>query len=139
VSPKIGYLNNTSRERGERDTLPDPDRFDRVKRLLHLFLAGNYSVRQLHKLANDRLLLRTRQTKRQGGKPLSLSHVYDLLTDPFYCGKFWWNNQDTGEKELQQGKHAPTITEDEFWQIQVLLEKRVSAQPRLTASPTLRS
>jgi len=127
---KIGYLNNTSRERGERDILPDPERFDKVKRLFHLFLTGNYSVRQLHKLAYDRLLLRTRRTKRQGGKPLSLSHIFNVLTDPFYCGKFLWNNQNTGEKELHQGKHPPMITEDEFRQIQVLLGKRSSPQPK---------
>jgi site-specific DNA recombinase len=127
---KIGYLNNTSRERGERDILPDPERFPKVRRLLHLFLTGKYSVRQLRELANERLLLRTRRTKRQGGKPLSLSHVYYILSDPFYCGKFWWNNQDTGEKELQQGKHPPMITEDEFWQIQALLGKRASPQSK---------
>jgi DNA invertase Pin-like site-specific DNA recombinase len=127
---KIGYLNNTSRERGERDILPDPERFDKVKRLLHLFLTGKYSVRQLHKLANERLLLRTRRTKRQGGKPVSLSNVYYMLSDPFYCGKFWWSNQETEEKELQQGRHPPMITEDEFWQIQALLGKRASPQSK---------
>jgi DNA invertase Pin-like site-specific DNA recombinase len=127
---KIGYLNNTSLERGERDILPDPERFDKVKRLLHRFLTGTYSVRQLRALANDRFLLRTRRTKRQGGKPLSLSHVYTILIDPFYCGKFLWKNQDTGEKELQQGKHIPMITEDEFWQIQALLGKRLPPQPK---------
>jgi DNA invertase Pin-like site-specific DNA recombinase len=127
---KIGYLNNTLRERGERDILPDPERFPKVRRLLHLFLTGNYSVRQLRALANDRLMLRTRRTKRQGGKPLSVSHVYSLLSDPFYSGKFWWNNQDTGEKELQQGKHPPMITEDEFWRIQALLGKRGPLQPK---------
>jgi site-specific DNA recombinase len=134
VAP-IGYLNNTARERGERDILPDPERFHKVKRLLHLFLTAQYSVRQLQKLANERLLLRTRRTKRQGGRPLSLSHMYNLLTDPFYCGKFWWNHQDTGEKEFQQGKHRPMITEDEFWRIQALLGKRTAPQPKTHRFP----
>ena len=127
---KIGYLNNTARERGERDILADPERFPKVKRLLHRFLTGNYSVRQIHKLANEQLLLRTRRTKRQGGKPLSLSGIYYLLSDPFYCGKFWWHNQETGEKELQQGKHPPMISEDEFWRIQALLGKKVAQQSK---------
>ena len=127
---KIGYLNNISRERGERDILPDPERFDKVKHLLQLFLTGNYSVRELQRVANERLLLRTRLTKRQGGKPLSLSHVYYLLSDPFYCGKFWWNNEHTEEKELHQGKHAPMITADEFWHIQALLGKGSRPQPK---------
>jgi hypothetical protein len=125
---KIGYLNDTSRDHGERGILPDSERFDKVKRLLELFLTGNYSVRKLHRLANERLLLRTRRTKRQGGRPLSLSSVYYLLSDPFYCGKFWWNNEHTEEKELHQGKHPPMITEDEFWQIQALLGKGSSPQ-----------
>jgi site-specific DNA recombinase len=125
---KIGYLNNTSREHGERDIQPDPERFDKVKRLLKLFLTGDYSVRKLHALASERLLLRTRRTKRQGGKPLSLSNVYYLLSDPFYCGKFWWNNEHTEEKELHQGSHPPMITEDEFWQIQALLGKGTNPQ-----------
>jgi site-specific DNA recombinase len=127
---KIGYLNNTARERGERDILPDRERFSKVRRLLHLFLTGKYSVRQLQSFANNRLLLRTRRTKRQGGKPLSLSHMYTVLTDPFYCGKFWWKNQETGERELQQGRHQPMIKEEEFWQIQALLGKTGPLRPK---------
>jgi DNA invertase Pin-like site-specific DNA recombinase len=127
---KIGYLNNMSRERGERDIMSDPERFNKVKRLLHMFLTGNYSVRQLRKAADERLLLRTRRTKRQGGKPLSVSHMYNLLSDPFYCEKFWWNNQETGERELHQGKHPPMITEDEFRRIQALLGKGLYPQPK---------
>jgi site-specific DNA recombinase len=126
---KIGYLNNTSRERGDRDIVADPERFDKVKRLLYLFLSGKYSVRQLQAVAHKWLLL-TRRTKRQGGKHLSVSHVHNLLSDPFYCGKFWWKNQDTGEKELQQGKHPPMITEEEFWKIQALLGRRSFPQSK---------
>ncbi len=127
---KIGYFNNTAREHGERDILPDPERFAKVRRMLYLFLTGDYSVRQLHALTNNRLLLRTRRTKRQGGKPLSLSHVYTLLIDPFYCGKFWWKNQETGERELYQGKHVPMISEEEFWRIQALLGKKDARRPK---------
>jgi site-specific DNA recombinase len=129
VAP-IGYLNGTANPRGERDLIPDPDRFDKVKRLLHLFLTGNYSVRELQKVAHQRLLITTRATKRKGGRPLSLSHVYRLLTDPFYRGKFWWKSQESGERELHEGRHVPMITEDEFWQIQALLGKRVRPQPK---------
>lgn len=125
---KIGYLNDLSREHGERGILPDPERFDKVQQLLRLFLTGNYSVRRLQQLANEQFLLRTRRTKRQGGKPLSLSHVYTILSDPFYCGKFWWNSQTTEERELHQGKHPPMINEDEFWQIQTLLGR--GSRPR---------
>lgn len=126
---KIGYLNDTSRARGDRSIIPDPERFESVQQLLRFFLTGNYSVRQLRRVANNELRLRTRLAKRQGGKPLALSHLYYLLSDPFYCGKFWWKNADTGEPELHQGKHPPMITEEEFWRIQALLGKGSLRKP----------
>jgi site-specific DNA recombinase len=129
VAP-VGYLNSKEKVRRERDLLPDPERFDKIKQLLRLFLTGNYSVHQLYKAAHNRLLLTTRVTKRQGGKPLSLSHIYRVLTDPFYCGKFQWKNQETSEDELHDGRHVPMITEDEFWQIQALLGKQARPQPK---------
>lgn len=132
---KIGYLNNLSRERGDRDIIPDPERFEKVKRLLHLFLTGTYSVRELHAFAKNRLLLRTRQTKRQGGKPLSLSNIYYVLSDPFYCGKFLWNGQDGQGKELHQGSHQPMISEEEFWRIQALLGRGSRPQPKKHTFP----
>src|SRR5436309_12397706 len=41
----LGYLNNLTKPRGERDLIPDPERFDLVRRILKLFLSGEYSVR----------------------------------------------------------------------------------------------
>lgn len=117
----IGYLNDVTKLRGERDLLPDPERFNKVKRLFKLFLTGQYSVRQLQRIAANHFLLRTHSRKREGGRPVHLSLIYRVLTSPFYYGKFLWSNPQTGEKELYQGKHEPMISEEEFWRIQVML------------------
>jgi site-specific DNA recombinase len=119
----LGYLNDKSKDPGERDILIDPDRFPVVRRIFDLYLTGNHSVNQIRDLANNKWRLRTRQTKREGGKPLSLSHVYRILTDPFYYGYFYWND------ELIQGKHQPLITIAEYDRVQDLLGRKGKPRP----------
>jgi site-specific DNA recombinase len=116
----LGYLNDITKPQGERDLIADPARFDLVRRIFDTFLSGDYSVRQLRQ-ETIRWGLRTRQTKRQGGKYLQLSHIYRILTQPFYYGYFWTMNSTTSERELVKGAHKPMITEEEFDIIQVKL------------------
>lgn len=122
VAP-LGYSNNKSKERGDRDILVDPERFPLVRKIFDLFLARTYSVSQICDIANYDWGLRTRQTKRMGGRPLSISHIYRILTDPFYYGYFYWN------QELVKGNHPPMITEKEYDTVQVLMGRK--GRPRL--------
>lgn len=126
----IGYLNNKARERGDRDIMIDPERFHLVRKLWDVFLTGHYSVRQLHKFAAHELRLRTLPTKKQGGKPLSLSHIYKILTEPFYYGSFWWKTENGQERELMKGIHAPMITEEAYRLAQAILGHRDKPQPK---------
>lgn len=120
----IGYLNDKTKERGERTIIIDQERFPLIHKLWHAFLTGNYSVRQIQMMAALELNMRTRATKKQGGKPMTLSHVYRTLIDPFYYGWYWWKDPETGEKELKKGSHAPMITEEEYRRAQMLLGRR---------------
>src|SRR5437667_6134677 len=90
-----GYLNTPWKEQGERDILPDPERFELIRRAWDLMLTGQYSVRQIQRLAAEEWGLRSRKTKRLGGRPYSISAWYRILTDPFYCGSFWWKQSET--------------------------------------------
>lgn len=126
----IGYLNNKSKERGDRDIVIDPERFHLVRKLWDLFLTGTYSVRQLHRHAKEELRLRTLPTKKQGGKPLSLSHIYNILTEPFYYGSYWWKNDTGQERELRKGIHKSMISEEEFRLAQAILGHRDKPQPK---------
>ena len=86
----LGYLNDKSKDPGNRDIIVDPERFSLVRQIFDLFLARAYSVSQICDIANNDWGLRTRKTRRMGGKPISISHVYRILTDPFYSGLFYW-------------------------------------------------
>ena len=59
--------------------------------------------------------LRTRKTKRRGGKPLSVSGIYRIFSNPFYAGYIVYHGQ------WYPGKHDPMITLEEFDRAQTLL------------------
>ncbi|MEN9561650.1 MAG: hypothetical protein RIQ56_923 [Candidatus Parcubacteria bacterium] len=131
VAP-LGYLNSKTAEKGENSILLDPDRFELVHRILRMFLEGSYSVRQIQK-ETEKWGLKTRLTKRQGGKYLTISHIYRILTEPFYAGSFWTTDHDTGERVLVKGAHMAMITVDEFDQIQIKLGRKGKPRPRSSA------
>ncbi|MEW6586963.1 MAG: recombinase family protein, partial [Nitrospirota bacterium] len=119
VAPQ-GYLNDRQTESGFRKVLPDPERLPFIRKMFELFREGT-TVMELYRMAKDQWGYRTRQKRRMGGRPLSLSMIYKILSNPFYCGKFeypeksgiWW-----------KGNHEPAITEELFNEAQVLLGRR---------------
>jgi len=111
--PPVGYLND--RETGT--ILPDPERFELVRRLWDLMLAGQHTRSELVRVA-ETIGLRTKKRRKVGGKPLSPSAVYGLLNNPFYAGQILWHGQ------LYPGKHKPMVTLEEFDRVQVALRRR---------------
>ena len=107
----IGYLN----DKATSTIVPDPERFPLIERMWHLMFTGNYSPKQVLQMASDGWGLRTRRHKRHGGKPLSLSGIYRVLSNPFYAGVFRW-----GGRSLR-GNHKPMISLDQFERVQELL------------------
>lgn len=106
----IGYI-NVGIEKGNKTIDKDPERFDLVRRMWEYYLTGQYSVRELREIVNEQWGLRTPQRRKLGGKKLSMSHLYRILNDPFYTGKFVWRDPETGEARLYEGKHPAIITE----------------------------
>ena len=125
----IGYLNNINLQKGERNIIIDPERHDLILRIFNMYLNEEYSVRKLQAEA-IKWGLKTRQARRQGGKPVCLAHIYRILTDPFYAGYFWFKNDDAGEKELIKGAHVPIITMDQYDLIQAKLGRKGKPRPR---------
>ncbi len=129
----VGYLNDISKPQGFRDYIEDPERLPLIKKLLQHMLTGNYSVLQLYELMRDDWGFRTRVTSRQGGKPISISGIYRILTEPYYYGYFWYKDPDTGERKLWKHDNTPIITEAEFDKIQVLLGRKGRPRPKTRA------
>ncbi len=125
----IGYLNDQSKDKGNRGWIQDPVRYPLVKKLLIEFLSGKYSVRELQIYADEKLRLKTKQRKRQGGKPIAISYMYKFLKDPIHAGFFF--KSSNGEKTRYECKDLePMISEDDYWKIQSLLGKK--GAPRTT-------
>ncbi len=107
----IGYYNDVTKKQGLRDILPDPARFELVRKMWDLLLTGQYSVQKIWQIAANDWGLR----QRNGGKPLSRSKIYEMFNNCFYAGKFKYQG------EVYQGIHQRMITEEEFDRAQRIL------------------
>ncbi len=116
VAP-AGYLNNKIKDKGERDIINDPDRFETIKECWKLMLTGYYTPRMTSDMINARGYLSI-QRKRLGGKPLSYSGMYAIFSNIFYAGLIEHNGK------LYQGNHEPMVTIEEFDRVQELLGRK---------------
>lgn len=107
-----GYLNDVV----TKTIVPDPERFEQVRQILELFLAGR-SVREILQVAEREWHFRVPRRGKIGGGPLTQSLVYRMLTNPFYCGLIVRN----GVPYL--GAHEPLVPKAKFDRIQEMLGK----------------
>ena len=112
----LGYLNDKTKNRGEREIIKDPERFHLVKKIWKLMASGRYQPSKILEIANNKWGLRTRQ-----GTPLSKSSLYSIFRNPFYTGLYEYPR---GSGNWYQGKHEPMITQEEFEKVQMILGRR---------------
>ncbi len=112
----IGYMNDKHAEKGYKTIHADPERFDIVRKMFDLMLAGAHTPPRILEIATKEWELRMPK-----GKPLSRSNVYLLFTREFYYGEFEY---PVGSGNWHKGVHKPMITREEFDRIQVLLGRR---------------
>lgn len=111
TKPPLGY--KTVGEKGHKIHKIDENKAVFIKQMFELYSTGNYSVSVLvEKMFNIGLRSRT------SGK-VGRSRMYDLLSDPFYCGKLRWKNK------IYQGKQEPIINEELYDIVQNRLNRRM--------------
>jgi site-specific DNA recombinase len=130
VAP-MGYLNDKTKLRGERDLFKDPERFPLVKQMWQMMLTGTYTPPHIVKIANEQWGFRTRRTKKQGGTPLSVSALYYIFHNPFYYG---WFEYPRASGKWYEGKHEPMVTKTEFDRVQAILGR--NGNPRASKHAT---
>ena len=118
--PPLGYLNNLI----EHTIISDPERFILIRKAWNLLLSGNYSVSQILNILNNEWGFRTVKKKRIGNKPLSLSGLYKIFTNPFYMGIVIHKGKE------YIGKHEKMITADEYDRAQIILGRKGKARPK---------
>lgn len=121
----LGYKN----DKETKTIVRDPEHFPTIQRLFNLALTGAYSVKQLYLLARDTWGYRTPKHKRMGGKPISISTLYKMFSNPFYVGRFSWNGV------LYLGKHEPMISMQEWEELQKLIGRPGTEKPQKHTFP----
>lgn len=129
---KPGYMNDKFADKGSKTIKSDPLRFPLIRKAWDLALFGAYSPPQILEKLNNEWGYRTPKHKRIGGKPMTRSMVYLVLTDPFYYGEFEY---PSGSGIWHKGKHVPMITKEEFTRVQQLLGRRSSPRPQTHEFP----
>ena len=117
-APPIGYLNDPA----TRTIVRDPDRFDRIRQIFDMTLSDAASTRQIWHIARFDWDFRTLRRGRMGDRPIALSYVHKILTNPFYAGVLMWNGK------AYPGAHEPVVSLEEFDRVQALLGR--SDKPR---------
>ncbi|KKP43041.1 MAG: recombinase [Parcubacteria group bacterium GW2011_GWA2_33_14] len=122
---KVGYMNDESGRKGDKKWKNDTDRQPLIKKVFEEFLTARYSVRKIKEYADKNVCLRTIQRNKEGGKPLNESAMYNLLTDPFYAGFFYRNDENEEKKRYEAHESLNRlITEGQYWQVQRILGKK---------------
>lgn len=118
----LGYVPNLTKQKGEKEVINDPERFEIVRKAIKSIASGKYTVPQAFKVATQDWKL----TNRDGGR-LSISTWYATLNNPFYYGEFEFPR---GSGNWYKGKHHAMITQTEFLRIQAHLKKKGTTRPQ---------
>src|SRR3989344_8365517 len=101
----IGYMNDKHADKGYKTIHVDRERFDIVRKMFDLMLAGAHTPPRILDIATKEWGLRMPK-----GKPLTRSNVYLLFTREFYYGEFEY---PVGSGNWHKGIHEPMITRQE--------------------------
>lgn len=105
----IGYLNKRL-DNGKSIIVIDEKRAMFVRRAFELYSQGNISYKDLAR----KLSLEGFTTKKD--KKVTKRSIEVMLQNPFYIGKFIWQN------EIYEGKHAPIISSDLYYKVSDLFD-----------------
>lgn len=96
----------------------DPQRYNDIKRMWTLLLAGSHTPSEIWKIAYTEMKFIMPKTPRTGGKLIGKSEVYRIFKNPFYAGYFEHNGV------LHKGNFEPMISWEDFQMVQQILGER---------------
>lgn len=120
--PPWGYLNaKESKKHGI--VIPDERAWPYVRRVWDMALSGSLTLSQIA-AATAEFPTDALGKKGFSGKPMSVSGIQQILTNPFYYGFFRWGGK------LNPGVHKKMVTKAEFDRVQRILRDRQANGPR---------
>ena len=110
----LGYINQSGY------ALKDPESFDEVKKAWDLMATGTKMLREIANILNEQKI-----TYRGKVHKIRINTVQRLFRNKFYMGIL------TSEKypEEVRGQHIPTVTEEQFYKVQAILDGRNRSTP----------
>lgn len=116
----LGYLNDRYTGRGMRKVFVDPDRAPLIKEMFEKVAAGG-SGRDIYSWLKNETNLRTRKDRL-----LTLSSIYRMLNNPYYCGTFEY---PVSSGIWYKGSYEPIISQELFKAVQLKLAIHPKTRP----------
>jgi len=110
TKPPLGY--KTIGEKGHKIHIPNEKTALFIRKAFDLYSTSNYS---LYKLAGA---MYNEGARSSLGNRITKSRWAELLSDPFYVGKFRWKG------EIHEGKQKPLISNELFLRVQEVLKSK---------------
>lgn len=104
VAP-TGYLNEMRSDR-KGCVIVDPKRGHVIKKIFEKVDQEKWSGRRIYTWLKD-----DQKFEARSGKPLTLSNIYTILKNSFYCGRFEYPR---GSDRWYKGQHVPLISQELF-------------------------
>lgn len=116
MSP-LGYINTKTGVKGEQKVILDPKRAPLIREMFERMANLGHSGRKIKEWLDE-----SGFTTR-GGKPVTLSSIFLMLRNPYYCGKFEFPK---GSGNWYRVAHESIVTEELFEAVQrqLSLEKK---------------
>lgn len=129
----IGYIHNKDNKGivHKTEIIEDEQKFLIVKKLWKLMLTGAYPIAEI-KRKGDTLGLTN-----NNGKPYCIHTYHNLFKNEFYCGYFYWKDEN-GEKKKHTGKHKKMVTEAQFDKVQLFIANHKNPTRKRTYDFTFR-
>ncbi|BCX15649.1 MAG: serine recombinase [Candidatus Parcubacteria bacterium] len=118
----LGYLNNKYSPKGEHNYFPDPERFHIIRKVFETLASGQYTPKEVYRIAVDEWGLTNRY-----GKRLSPSKFYAMLRCPDYYGEFEYPK---GSGNWYKGNYEPVIDKETWLLVQEILNRKGSPKKR---------
>ncbi len=124
-APPLGYLKVRDRTgpKGAGKVVPDPERFELVRRVWQHALTGSYNVSEIWRLAANTWHLTSRPKGTSTGGLIKAGHIYKMLQNRFYVGQIVHAGQ------VFAGEHEAIVTAEQFERVQRTLRRSSAHRP----------
>ena len=120
----------------KKEILVDEEREEFIRKCFHLYSTDKYSMEEIARMMNNAgFTMKTKRSRngkdkledRKDGRNITRSDIHNILRNPFYYGKFYREDSDTGKWELFPKNslamnYDPIISENLFNQVQKIID-----------------